>query len=96
PNGSQVVMRDFVTTTWLPMDHWQPGETLAVRTPAFFLYSTNLGTLRLGVRVLSGTDEAAPNAFLPPALVSAAGAAGNVPAISQDGTRVIFADMPVR
>ncbi|MGZ3676397.1 MAG: DUF2079 domain-containing protein, partial [Ktedonobacterales bacterium] len=33
PNGSQVVMRDFVTATWLPVDHWQPGETLVVRAP---------------------------------------------------------------
>ncbi|HEX8035889.1 MAG TPA: DUF2079 domain-containing protein, partial [Ktedonobacterales bacterium] len=96
PNGSQVIMRDFVTTTWLPVDHWQPGETLVVRAPAYFLYSSNLGTLHLGVRVLSGTDEAAPNAFLPPTLISAAGAAGNAPAISQDGTHVIVADMAVR
>ncbi len=96
PDGSQEPLVNFPTTIWLPMDRWTPGETLVVRAPSYFLTSRNLGDIRLGVRVLRGTDEAAPNAFATPTLISAAGTAGGAPAVSQDGTQLIFAVMPVR
>jgi hypothetical protein len=96
PDGSHVVLHALPATTWLPMDRWVPGETLVVRAPAYFLNSRNRGDIRLGVRVLRGTDEAAPNAFVSPTLISAAGTAGGAPAVSQDGTQLIFAVMPVR
>ena len=96
PDGSQSFLRDFAATTWLPMQLWQPGETLVVRGPAYFLNSRNLGDIHLGVRVLSGTDEAAQNAFLPPTLISAVGANGASSAVGQDGAQVLFATMPVR
>lgn len=96
PDDSRVVLRDFPATTWLSLDRWQPGETLVVQAPAYFLNSRNLGDIRLGVRVLSGTDEAAQNAFVSPMLISAPGLAGGAPAVNQDGTQVIFAVMQVR
>jgi hypothetical protein len=93
PDGTRHAFNDFATQQWLPPDHWQPGDTMVLRTWPIFL--RDVGTLRLGMQVY-GPSTTGGVALLPVALVGPAGTSGTAPTLLGGDTLVIFADARVR
>ncbi len=94
PDGAVRTFQDFATVQWRPMNTWQPGETLVVRSWPIFIGSANTGGVRLGMRV----SAAAPGGTTQPlaaTLDGPAGTMGSAPALLDGGTGTIFADAAV-
>jgi uncharacterized membrane protein len=83
-DGSQAVIRDFATTEWRPVASWQPGQIYALRIWPFLVGGRELGSMRLGVRVMQ--TSAAGSASEP---LTAAPASGVQ--IMEGGTLAVFA-----
>jgi uncharacterized membrane protein len=89
-DGSQLVLRDFATIQWYPMNRWRPGETLVVRSWPIYISGRELGELRFGMRVLS---QARDGSFQP-ITATIAGPTGQSSLIGGD-TIAVFRDVRV-
>jgi uncharacterized membrane protein len=104
PSGATFASSDSATTQWLPMDTWQSGATLAVRSWPLYLDGAEAGEARIGVRIaptaqgdaseaplLRARAHYTPHAMQPrPALEDGRPASSTV-TISPDRTLVSFA-----
>ena len=51
-DGSAFTTSDFATVYWRPLATWRPGEVIVVRSWPLLITSREVGTLRLGARVM--------------------------------------------
>ncbi|MBF6589687.1 MAG: DUF2079 domain-containing protein [Ktedonobacterales bacterium] len=95
PNGRRLGDAQFATIQWRPMSAWPSGKILAVRSWPQLMDGSEVGTVRVGVRVLAdapGGGDAQPLPALPLAPVGPRGAA---PTLLDGGTEAVFADVHV-
>jgi uncharacterized membrane protein len=82
----------FPSTSWRPMGAWQPGTIMIVRQDQTVLGGNDVGTMRLGIRVLAGASGPPLSATL----ASPAGAGGSPPFVLPGGAGIMFGQVEVR
>lgn len=90
-DGSAFTTSDFATVYWRPLATWRPGEVIVVRSWPLLITSREVGTLRLGARVMH-TGASGARAPLP---VVIGHATGLLPIALAHNTVGVFDDIQV-
>ncbi len=87
PGGATIASSAAAATEWLPMARWRPGALYQVDSGPIYVAAATAGLNQVSVRVLSGAPG---DALAQPLTATLAGQSGSMPALADNGTRLVI------